>query len=184
MFKLYIVWFLSWCALKLGAFRAIFFCEGVSIFARISPRVRFGKGVGFIGDVTIASDVKIGKGTYIQSGLVRCADIGEYCSISYDVVIGPSEHVLDEYTTSPYFARKYYGNSSLADKAKQKVTISDEVLIGAKVIILQGVSIGEGAVVGAGSVVTRDIPSYEIWAGVPAKFIRHRTVCGLKERKS
>ena len=39
-------------------------------------------------------------------------------------------------------------------------------------IILKGVTIGENSVVGAGSVVTKDIPSGEVWAGNPAKFIR------------
>jgi acetyltransferase-like isoleucine patch superfamily enzyme len=32
--------------------------------------------------------------------------------------------------------------------------------------------LGDGAVVGAGSIVTRSVPSHELWAGVPAKFIR------------
>ena len=46
--------------------------------------------------------------------------------------------------------------------------------IGSSVTILCGLTIGEGAIVGAGSVVTKDIPTREIWAGNPAKFIKHR----------
>ena len=49
---------------------------------------------------------------------------------------------------------------------------SDNVFIGAKTIITKPVTIGQGAVIGAGSVVTKDIPPYEIWAGVPARFIK------------
>jgi len=41
-------------------------------------------------------------------------------------------------------------------------------------MILSGVNIGNGAVVGAGSVVTKDIPSYAIAAGNPAKIIKFR----------
>ena len=41
-------------------------------------------------------------------------------------------------------------------------------------MILPGVTIGEGAVVAGGAVVTKDIPSFEIWGGVPAKKIRSR----------
>lgn len=44
--------------------------------------------------------------------------------------------------------------------------------IGAHSIILKGVTVGEGAIVGAGSVVTKDVPSWTIVAGNPAKLIR------------
>jgi len=40
-------------------------------------------------------------------------------------------------------------------------------------MILSGVKIGNGAVVGAGSVVTKDIPSYAIAAGNPAKITKY-----------
>ncbi len=40
--------------------------------------------------------------------------------------------------------------------------------------ILAGVRIGRGAVVGAGAVVTKDVPAYEVHAGVPARKIGER----------
>lgn len=55
-----------------------------------------------------------------------------------------------------------------------KVIIEDDVFIGMNVIVCNPVTIGKGAVVGAGSIITKDIPSYQIWAGNPAKFIRNR----------
>jgi len=55
---------------------------------------------------------------------------------------------------------------------KKEVTISDNVFIGAHSTILKGVTVGENAIIGACSVVAKDIPSNEIWAGNPAKFIR------------
>jgi len=55
------------------------------------------------------------------------------------------------------------------------IDIGDDVFIGANAIILSQVrNIGTGAVIGAGSVLTKDVGEYEIWAGNPAKFIRHR----------
>lgn len=42
------------------------------------------------------------------------------------------------------------------------------------VIVVKGVEIGEGALVGAGAVVTKNVPAWEIWAGVPAKKIGER----------
>jgi acetyltransferase-like isoleucine patch superfamily enzyme len=52
-----------------------------------------------------------------------------------------------------------------------KVSICDNVFIGAHSTILKGVTIGENAIVGACSVVAKDIPANEIWAGNPAKLI-------------
>lgn len=49
------------------------------------------------------------------------------------------------------------------------ISVGTGVWIGARVVVLKGVSIGNHAVIGAGSVVTKSIPDFEVWAGVPAK---------------
>jgi acetyltransferase-like isoleucine patch superfamily enzyme len=43
-------------------------------------------------------------------------------------------------------------------------------------IVLPGVTMGEGAVLAAGGVATRNIPEWEIWGGVPARFMSKRVV--------
>ena len=40
--------------------------------------------------------------------------------------------------------------------------------------VLDGVTIGKGSVIGAGSVVTKDIASYSVAVGVPARVIKKR----------
>jgi|LakMenE18May11ns_1017448.scaffolds.fasta_scaffold9449642_1 acetyltransferase-like isoleucine patch superfamily enzyme len=50
--------------------------------------------------------------------------------------------------------------------------INNHESIGANAIILPNCRIGEEAVVGVGSVVTKDVSSYEVVAGNPAKFIK------------
>ena len=55
-----------------------------------------------------------------------------------------------------------------------QIVIEDHAWLGTHVVVLPGVTIGKGAIVAAGSVVTKDIPAYEVWGGVPAKFIKNR----------
>ncbi|MBQ9536191.1 MAG: acyltransferase [Desulfovibrionaceae bacterium] len=54
----------------------------------------------------------------------------------------------------------------------QGVELEDYVWVGMQSIILKGVHIGRGAIIGARSVVTRDIPSYSVACGAPARVIR------------
>lgn len=54
------------------------------------------------------------------------------------------------------------------------ITIEDDVWIAAYCIILPGVTIDTGAVVGAGAVVTKDVPSFAVVGGVPARVIKYR----------
>ena len=49
-----------------------------------------------------------------------------------------------------------------------RIVLGDNNFIGAKVIINPGVTIGDNCVIAAGAVVTKDIPSGEVWGGVPA----------------
>lgn len=55
-----------------------------------------------------------------------------------------------------------------------KTVIGNDVWIGHGAIIIAGVHIGDGAIIAAGSVVTKDVQSYSIVGGNPAKFIKKR----------
>ncbi len=46
--------------------------------------------------------------------------------------------------------------------------------IGMNVIILKGVKIGKGAIIAAGSVVTKNVPPYSIFGGVPGRVLKYR----------
>lgn len=113
------------------------------------PRVRLGNFVGLGRGTVIAAKGDVTIGAFTQ--------IGPFCQIN-DQGHGfkPGELIM----TQPAII--------------EPVTIGRDCWIGAGTRILKGVAIGDGAVVGAGSVVTHDVPPYEIWAGVPARFIKKR----------
>ena len=52
-----------------------------------------------------------------------------------------------------------------------RVTIGDNVFIGAGAIILPGVTIGNDVIIGAGAVVAKDIPNDSVVVGNPARVI-------------
>jgi acetyltransferase-like isoleucine patch superfamily enzyme len=151
----------------LGFVRASFKGVKLSTHSKVSPMAKV-DGASYIGDAAIASNVVIGKGSYINSGVIHSAVIGRYCSIGYDVCIGPTEHNLNNWTTSPYL------DSINSDLDASPPILGNDVWVCAGVIILRGCKIGDGAVIAAGAVVTRDVPGYEVWGGVPAKFIKKR----------
>lgn len=51
------------------------------------------------------------------------------------------------------------------------IRIGNNNFIGANSIINPGIAIGDNCIIAAGSVVTKNIPSGEIWGGVPAHYI-------------
>ena len=120
--------------------------------------------------------------------------IGRYCSIAQDVIIGPGEHPTPSLSTHPFTfrgARNRFKKSKeyrkLLQVAKSTLShcttkIGSDVWIGAKCFVSQGVTIHNGSIIGAGAVVTRDIPPYSIAAGTPARVIRTRFDEELVER--
>lgn len=109
---------------------------------------------------------------------INYCEIGSYCSIANQVIIGGSMHPVQWVSTSPVF----YDNvdsikkkfSFHAREKVQKTIIGHDVWIGSRAIIKQGVIIGTGAIIGMGSIVTKDVNPYEIVGGAPARLIRKR----------
>ena len=56
------------------------------------------------------------------------------------------------------------------------IQIENQAWICADVFIGPNITIGESSVVGAASVVVKDIPSGQVYAGTPAKFIKNRLI--------
>lgn len=52
------------------------------------------------------------------------------------------------------------------------IVVGNNVFIGVRSMIMPGVHIGDRCIIAAGSVVTKDVPSNQVWGGVPARFIK------------
>jgi carbonic anhydrase/acetyltransferase-like protein (isoleucine patch superfamily) len=91
--------------------------------------------------------------------------LGRYAMLAPGVVIIGGDHRVDVPGTPILFS----GRPELA-----RTVIGADAWVGFRAIIMAGVNIGRGAIVAAGAVVTRDVPAYEIHAGVPAKKIGER----------
>ncbi|MEH7252465.1 CatB-related O-acetyltransferase [Neobacillus niacini] len=134
----------------------------------------------------------IGRYSYIGNFCtVINTDIGQFCSVADNVIIGGGSHPIDWVSTSPVFhdGRNIFNKNFSSHKysTRNKTIIGNDVWIGSGVIIKSGVSIGDGAIIGMGSVVTKDVESYSIVAGNPARLIRNRfdknTKSALEELK-
>lgn len=108
-------------------------------------------------NISIGEDSIIGEGAVLD-GRERL-QIGDHVDIASEVMIYNSQHDIHGGDFEPVSA---------------PVVIEDYVFIGPRAIILPGVTLKRGAVVGAGAVVTRDVESFKIVAGVPAKEIGER----------
>lgn len=131
-------------------------------------------------DHTFLLNTVVGDYTYIGgNNKIQNAVIGKFCSIGPEVRIGLGIHPLHLKSTYPgfYTNSEYYRVEKQYDftgEEYKQVEIGHDVWIGARATILDGVKIGDGAVVAAGAVVTKDVPSYAIVGGVPAKVIKYR----------
>ncbi|MEW6989875.1 DapH/DapD/GlmU-related protein [Colwelliaceae bacterium 6441] len=145
-------------------FKSQFYCYFLK--SRIGKNVIFYPGVWIFPGVNIdiGDNVDIAKQVLITtSGGVS---IGARTLIGYRTQILSSNHVIPD------------NLSKIFDSGHQhkKVTIENDVWIGANCIILPGVYIGEGAVIAAGSIVTKNVEPFTIVAGNPAKIIRKRDI--------
>lgn len=133
----------------------------------------------------ISGNCSVGAFTYFGKNCeIRNTEIGNYCSISAEVIINPFQHPINFLSTSG-FAFGDNGGLGTFDEFKRiksrkkqnkqgEVKIGNDVWIGRRAIIMAGVHIGDGAIIAANSVVTKDIPPYSIYGGVAAKLIRMR----------
>ncbi len=119
------------------------------------------------GKSAISKDFVAGDFSYVgpNCNIGPKVKIGNYTMLANNVSVIGDDHIFSKSGTPIIFS----GRPIL-----RETVIGDDVWVGAFSIVLAGTKIGNGSIIGAGSVVTRDVPPYSVFAGVPARFIKMR----------
>lgn len=132
---------------------------------KCGKNVRISKGCNLQGNIECGDNITIGVGAYfVSTGATIC--IHDHVVFGPNVTIYSGDHPtnvigkhISEITDND---KKFLEGGYDAD-----VVIESGCWIGTRAIILKGITIGRGSVIGAGAVVTKDVPPYSIYVGVP-----------------
>jgi sugar O-acyltransferase (sialic acid O-acetyltransferase NeuD family) len=110
----------------------------------------------------VPASCSLGAGAVLLAGVVATVDvrIGAHAGIMPQVVV-THDDVLDDYVTVGAGAR-----------VAGSVHVREGAYLGSGCLIRESLTIGPWALVGMGAVVTRDVPGGEVWAGMPARYVR------------
>lgn len=118
-------------------------------------------------NIEIGNDVYIGQNAVFQSSYGKII-IGDHVMFGPGVHIHGGNHKINEVgRLMKHTTPKQMGDDGV-------ITIEDDCWIGANAIILTNVTVGKGSVIGAGAIVTKSLPPYSIYTGVPSAKVRNR----------
>ena len=129
-------------------------------------------------DAVIGQDCVISKNVYIDEHVV----LGDRVKIQNNVNVYHGVTVEDDVFLGPSmtFTNDFYPRAFNAEWEITETLVRKGASIGAHATIVCGNIIGEYAMVGSGSVVTKDVPSFALVVGNPARQIGHVCKCGRK----
>ena len=111
--------------------------------------------------------MKVGKNFKRLNGVILDPSHCWLIEIGDNVTLAPRVHILcHDASTKQFLNYTKIG----------RITIGNNVFIGAECVVLPGVTIGDNVIIGANSTVTHNIPSNTVYAGTPAKML-----CTLEE---
>ena len=155
--------------------------EGAPVVITHPERIALGYGARINPRAVIHNEgeIRIGRGSLLGADAelnlyTATFTMGAFChTSSYLAAIG-SRHTVHFPSTFAVSRGPFAFLGEAADEVGD-IVVGNDVWIGARVVVLPGVHIADGCVVGAGSVVTSDLAEpYGIYAGNPARLLRHR----------
>lgn len=135
-------------------------------FCHVTTGARLGEGCVLGQNVFVGRDVKIGNNVHVQNNV----SIYEGVALEDDVFCGPSMVFTNVINPRSHVSRKDEYRRTLVKRGAS---------IGANATIVCGVTIGQYAFIGAGAVVTKDVPDYALYHGVPAVLRGWVCSCGV-----
>ncbi len=148
--------------------------------AIISRNSSLGKNIK-VDKKSLVVESQIDSYSYVsENTTIYTTSIGKFCCIGANCTIGLAAHPTRDFVSSHpiFFSTKKQIGFTFADQdyveEMPECKIGNDVWIGNNVLILGGVNIANGAIIAAGAVVTKDVPPYAIYGGVPAKLIRYK----------
>lgn len=112
----------------------------------------------------------VGKDVYVGYDTIVASPVSDD---SCDLFIGDRVAIAPRVTFVLSSDANYSKLNKIYPPIRGAITLKDDCWIGTGSIILPDVTVGECSIIGAGSVVTKDIPSYSIAVGSPAKVIKN-----------
>jgi UDP-2-acetamido-3-amino-2,3-dideoxy-glucuronate N-acetyltransferase len=138
--------------------------------AQIGPGTRIWHWVHICGGARIGAGCSFGQNVFVGNDVL----IGDNCKVQNNVSIYDAVTLEDDVFCGPsmVFTNVYNPRSAVVRKDEYRRTfVKRGATIGANATIVCGVTLGEYAFIAAGAVVTRNVPSYALMAGVPARQI-------------
>lgn len=124
---------------------------------------------------------RVGRGSVIRLGTAINAPfkvrIGRHCSIHGHlksrggIVIGDGVELVEDVMIS---TQSHATDSPDFESVYREVTVHDNAWLGPRSMVLPGVDLATGTVVAAGAILTKSTDAWGVYAGVPARLVKHR----------
>jgi len=134
-------------------------------FCHVASGARIGRGCVLGQNVYVAATAILGDGVRVQNNV----SIYDGVVLQDGVFVGPSAVFTNVSNPRAEVSRRH---------AYEPTLVEQGATIGANATVVCGRRIGRYAFIGAGAVVTRDVPAFALWLGVPGRQAGWMCRCG------